>query len=340
MQKKRLGIIGLGRLGFEHASNIHHNIHEAELTAVCSVVDKELETAKEKFNPEIITNNYRDIFDTEKLDGIVIATNSQTHCEIICAAVEAGVKNIYTEKPLGLSMEEIVKIRETVESAEGLIFQVGYNHRFDKNLMEAKQKIDDGFIGNPILIRMESRDQAGIEEFIVKFSPSSGGFIADMMTHDYDTARWFTGSEAETIYGVGGVYAYEGLKACGDMDNTSILMKFKNGVMVILTASRNSAYGYHAPMEIFGTEGSIKVGDFSYNTKNHYMNKDGINRKCSEWFFEYWQDTYRAEMADFVECICEGREPKVNYIDGFKAVEWALLADKAVKNGEIVKIDS
>lgn len=339
MGKKRIGIIGLGRLGLEHASNIHNHIPEAELTAACSVVDAELERAKELFNPAIITKNYRDLFDTEKLDGIVIATNSQTHCEIICAAIEAGVKNIYTEKPLGLSMEEIVKIKDTVEAAEGLIFQVGYNHRFDKNLMEAKQKVDEGFIGKPILIRMESRDQAGIEEFIVKFAPTSGGFIADMMTHDYDTARWFTGSEAETIYGVGGVYAYEGLKACNDMDNTAILMKFKNGVMVMLTASRNSAYGYHAPMEIFGTEGSIKIGDFSYNTKNYYMNKDGVNRKCSEWFFEYWQETYKAEMADFIACITEGRQPKVNYIDGFKAVEWAILADNAVKNGEIVNLD-
>ena len=235
-------------------------------------------------------------------------------------------------------MEEITKIKDTVESAEGLIFQVGYNHRFDKNLIEAKKKIDEGFIGDPILIRIESRDQAGIEEFIVKFSPSSGGFIADMMTHDYDTARWFTGSEADIIFGVGGVYAYEGLKACNDMDNTSILMKFKNNVMVMLTASRNSAYGYHAPMEVFGTKGSIQIGDFSFNTRNHYMDENGVSRKCASWFYEYWQDTYRAEMVDFVGCISEGRQPKVNYLDGFKAVEWALLADKAVKNGEIVKL--
>jgi len=339
MKKTRLGIIGLGRLGWEHARNIYYNIPEAELTAVCSVVDKELDTASELFDPKIVTKDYKDLLDSSKLDGIVIATNSQTHSEIICTAVEAGVKNIYTEKPLGLGMEEIVKIKNTIEKTDGLLFQVGYNHRFDKNLIEAKKKVDEGFVGKPILIRMESRDQAGIEEFIVKFSPGSGGFIADMMTHDYDTARWFTGSEAETIYGVGGVYAYEGLKACDDMDNTSILMKFKNGVMVILTASRNSAYGYHAPMEIFGTEGTINIGNFSYNSKNYYMNKDGVNRKCSKWFYEYWKGTYLNELVDFVGCIREGREPRVNYIDGYKAVEWALLADKAVRNEEIIKID-
>lgn len=338
MRTVKLGIIGLGRLGLEHAKNIHRNIPGVELAAICSVVDAELEKGREMFQPELVTRDYRDLFTFAGLDGIVISTNSQTHCEIICDAVKAGVKNIYTEKPLGLSRQEIDQIRDVVESAKDLIFQVGYNHRFDKNLMEAKQKIDEGFIGDPILIRLESRDQGGIEEFIVKFSPTSGGFIADMMTHDYDTARWFTGSEAETIFGVGGVYAYQGLKACGDMDNTSILMKFRNGVMVLLTASRNSSYGYQAPMEIFGTKGSIKIGDYSFNTRNVYCSEDGVNQHCSQWFFEYWQDTYRAEMESFVECVREGKTPRVTYLDGYKAVEWALIADEAVKEGKVINL--
>ena len=337
-KKVKLGIIGLGRLGLEHAKNIHYNIPEAELYAACSVVDKELDKAGELFKPPVLTKDYNDLFREKELDGIVISTNSQTHCEIICAAVEAGVKKIYTEKPIGMSIEEIDKIKSAVESKENVLLQVGYNHRFDKNLMEAKKKVDEGFIGKPVLIRMESRDQAGIEEFIVKFSPSSGGFISDMMTHDYDAARWFTGSEAEIIFGVGGVYAYEGLKACDDMDNTAILMKFKNGVMVMLTASRNSAYGYHAPMEIFGTEGAIKIGDYSYKNKNTYMNKDGVGRSCAEWFFEYWQETYLTEMKDFVRCIREGDDPKVKLIDGYKAVEWAKKADEAVRGKKIVTL--
>lgn len=337
--KIKLGIIGLGRLGMEHAKNIHYHIPDAELHAVCSVVDAELEKAKELFEPVLVTKDYQELFSSPELDGVVIATSSGTHCEIICAAVEAGVKNIYTEKPIGMSMEEIDKIKDTVDSAEGVLCQVGYNHRYDTNLADAKAKVDAGFVGKPILIRMESRDQKGLEEFIVKFSPSSGGFIADMMTHDYDTARWFTGSEAKIIFGVGGVYAYEGLKACNDMDNTSILMQFEDNTMVFITASRNSAYGYNAPMEIFGTEGTIRVGDYSYKNRNTYMNEEGMTRTSADWFYEWWQETYRAEMADFVRCVKTGDEPKVNLVDGYKAVEWAIKADKAVKEQKIITMD-
>lgn len=338
MESIKLGIIGIGRLGLEHAKNIHYAIPGAELCMVCSIVDEELTRARNMFPNASFSKDYKELISNTDLNGIVIATNSQTHRQIICEAINAGLRNIYTEKPIGLSKEEIDTIKDVVESAEDLRLQVGYNHRFDKNLVDAKKKLDEGFIGDPILIRIESRDQAGIEEFIVKFAPTSGGFIADMMTHDYDTARWFTGSEAETIYGVGGIYAYEGLKSCNDMDNTSILMKFKNSVMVILTASRNSAYGYQAPMEIFGTKGSIRIGDYAYNSRNVYCNESGVQQNCTAWFYEYWKDSYLAEMQSFVDCIQKGSEPRVTFIDGYKAVEWALLAEEAVKESKIVTL--
>lgn len=338
MDKVRLGIIGLGRLGIEHANNIHYAINNAELRAICSVVPQELETASKALSPAYVTDDYRQIIANEALDGIVIATNSQTHCEMICAAAQAGRKYVFTEKPLGMSMAEIDQIKAAVEANPGMFLQVGYNHRFDADLCAAKEKIDQGYVGDIIMLRIESRDQAGIEAFIIKFSPTSGGFIADMMTHDYDTARWFTGSEADTIYGVGGVYAYQGLKACDDMDNTAILMKFKNGTMVVLTASRNSTYGYHAPMEVFGTKGCITVGSDSFKDRMVTMNDQGVTRRCSQWFFEYWQPTYRAELQAFADSIQQGTPPKVSLEDGYKAVQWALKATEAVKSGKVVKL--
>ena len=339
MKPVKLGIIGLGRLGLEHARNIHRQIPNAALTAICSVMPEELESASEEFKPQMVTDDYHEILRNPHLEGIVIATNSQTHCEIICAAAETGCRYVFTEKPLGMSMEEVNRIRDTLEAHPGMLLQVGYNHRFDPDLCAAKQKVDKGFVGDIILLRIESRDQAGMEEFIVKFSPTSGGFIADMMTHDYDTARWFTGSEAETIYGVGGVYTYMGLKQHDDMDNTAILMKFKNGTMVILTASRNSVYGYHAPMEVFGTKGCITIGADSYRDRLQWMNADGVSRHCSEWFYDYWRITYRAEIQAFADCIQQGGTPKVTMEDGYKSVEWAIKATAAVKEGKVVTMD-
>ncbi|MBS3995260.1 MAG: Gfo/Idh/MocA family oxidoreductase, partial [Alkaliphilus sp.] len=149
MKKIKLGIIGLGRLGRNHAANIHYKLPNAELTAVCSTVQEEIDSVMAEMNPKYGTINYKELFSDKNLDGIVIASNSAFHAQMICEAAEAGVKNIYCEKPLGMTLEEIDLIKETVERNKVDILQIGYNRRFDKSLIAMKKKIDEGFIGKP-----------------------------------------------------------------------------------------------------------------------------------------------------------------------------------------------
>lgn len=107
MKTVKLGIVGLGRLGRNHAANIHYHIPNAELTAICSVIPQELEQVGQEMQPKYRYTDYREMFLNKELDGVVIATNSQLHCEMACAAAELGVKNVYMEKPLGMTIEEI-----------------------------------------------------------------------------------------------------------------------------------------------------------------------------------------------------------------------------------------
>lgn len=339
MEDVRLGIIGLGRLGRKHAENIHYHIPRARLTAVCSIIQEELDSVANQMNPKIITRDYREIIENDQLDGIVIASPSQNHAAMICEAAKAGCKNIFTEKPIGMTLEEIEAIQAAITSSGKMKFQVGYNRRFDPSVQAAKEKIDAGYIGRPIQIRMINRDPAAMADFIIKFSPTSGGLVFDMLTHDYDCARWFIGSDAESVYGLGGVYVYEGLKAVNDIDNCALLVAFKNGVMGQIETSRNCAYGYHVETEIYGSEGCIRIGSTPVKDRVIYLNRNGVNQQCSEWFFEFWKPTFLAEMQDFVDCILEDRSPLVSLEDGYKAVQWALAATEAVKHKQIVVLD-
>ena len=107
MEKAKLGIIGLGRMGRKHAENIRYHIQNAELTAICSIVQEELDTVGKEMTPEYATREYMDIIENDQLDGIVIASSSQEHAVMICDAVKAGRENIFTEKPIGMTLEEI-----------------------------------------------------------------------------------------------------------------------------------------------------------------------------------------------------------------------------------------
>ncbi len=338
MEKIKLGIVGLGRLGHNHAANIFYHIPNAELTAICSVVQSELDEVGAEMQPKYRYTDYREMFENRELDGVVIATNSQSHCEMAIAAAELGVKNVYIEKPLGMTLDEITRIREAVEKSDINVFQVGYNRRFDASYQALKKKLDEGFIGKPVLIKMINRDPASMAEFIIKFSPTSGGLVFDMLTHDYDAARWFLNSDATKVYGLGGVYAYEGLAAVGDIDNCGILCKFDNGAMGWFETTRNCSYGYHVETEVFGTEGCIRVCVTPTNDRVLYLDKNGINQTTVKWFYEYWEPTFTAEMKDFVDSIANSRPPLVGLMDGYKAVEWALAAKKAVDEETVVNL--
>ncbi len=338
MDKVKLGIIGLGRLGRKHAENIHYKIPNAELTAICSTVQQELDEVGREMDSKYSTTDFMEIIDNEDLDGIVVASTSQQHCRMVCAAAEAGRKYVYVEKPLGMTIAEIDQIKTAVEGNPGMAVQVGYNRRFDKSVRAAKKKLDEGYIGTPIQVRMINRDMAGMEEFILKFSPTSGGLVMDMLTHDYDCARWFVGSEAKTVYGIGDVFVYEGLRELNDIDNCNILVTFENGVMGQFETSRNCSYGYHVETEIYGSEGCIRLGTLPTKDRVTYMNIDGVTTKSVEWFFEYWEPTFLAEMQHYVDCVIENRQPLVTMEDGYRAVEWACAATTAVRDRTTVEL--
>ncbi len=338
IDRVKLGIIGLGRLGRKHAENIHYGIRGAQLAAACSLVEQELDSVAREMNPAQCSTEFMDIIENEDLDGIVIASSSQAHCTMICAAAEAGRKNVYTEKPLGMTIEEIDRIKAAVESNAGMSLQVGFNRRFDASVLAAKKKIDEGFIGKPIQIRMINRDPAGMAEFIIKFSPTSGGLVMDMLTHDYDCARWLIGSDARSVYGIGGAFVYEGLREVGDIDNCNVLVKFANGVIGQFETSRNCPYGYHVETEIYGSDGCIRIGTVPVRDRVTYMSSSGVCRECADWFFEYWEPTYRAEMQHFVECIRTDTPPLVGLEDGYRAVEWAQAATEAVREQRVIEL--
>ncbi|MDR1482761.1 MAG: Gfo/Idh/MocA family oxidoreductase [Synergistaceae bacterium] len=338
MDRVKLGIVGLGRLGRQHAHNISGLIPEARLYAACSLVAEEVEAAKRDFSPEIVTMDFDELISLPKMDGLVIASNSQAHCDMICRALKAGVHNIYSEKPVGMTLEEIDQIRETVKEHKANIFQVGYNRRFDHNYQRMKAEIDSGRIGKPIIVKMINRDNLWREEDLVRFAPSSGGFIFDMCTHDFDAARWFLGSECSKVYAAGGVFRFEGIRGI-DIDNVVLSVVFKNGAIGIFEASRNSASGYHMETEIFGTNGDIRVNSEPYEDRLIFADENGYHRKGFSWFYSYWEKTYIAEIRHFAECVLNNSRPIVTLADGCKTVEWAFAANRALDTGEVVRMD-
>jgi len=117
------------------------------------------------------------------VDGVIVATLTHTHHDIVIAAAETG-KAVFCEKPIALTLAETDAMIAAIDRA-GVLFQVGFMRRFDKGYLAAKNKIEAGEIGTPLVAHSISRDPdcpaADWADPAV-----SGGLILDLAIHDID----------------------------------------------------------------------------------------------------------------------------------------------------------
>jgi predicted dehydrogenase len=220
-------------------------------------------------------------------------------------------------------------------AATGVFFQMGFQRRFDSGYVAAKEKIEAGAIGSPVLLISTSRDPYPPP---VEFCDPkvSGGLIADMGIHDFDVARMFMG-EVRSVYAVGGALAYPELKAVGDIDNAIINLVFENGTLGVVELSRNAVFGYDIRAEIWGTKGSVQIGYFR-QTPILVMTGQGITHDVVPHFMQRFERAYLAQIQDFVDNVLEDRAPRVTGADAVAALRISLAATKSCQENRPVQV--
>ncbi|MGB5500403.1 MAG: Gfo/Idh/MocA family oxidoreductase [Maribacter sp.] len=337
MKKVRIGIVGLGRLGFKHAENITYSIKHAELKAICSLNKDELSRAKVEFNSPNSYTNFNEMINDTELDAMVIVSSSDQHCKHAILALKKGL-HVFCEKPLGVSKEECYEVEKAVSENQDAVFMLGFMRRYDPSYLYAKQKIDEGFIGNPILFRSYSVDPESAIEGALQYAAHSAGQFMDMAIHDIDLARWMLKAEPKSIYAIGGCYVHPEYAQYGDGDNVSALMQFDNGSMAFILAGRTAPHGYNVETEIIGTKATLRIGSVPQKNMVEILDKTGVVKECSQSFQERFHEAFINEIQEFVDCILEHRKPEINVHDGTKSTTIAELATLSFKTNELLKL--
>lgn len=319
-KKINVGLIGVGRMGWVYAEDLAYRVPQARLAAACDTNPEIEEKVKALGAPKWYAD-YRDLIEDDAIDAVAIITPTSTHREIIIAAAEAG-KAVFCEKPLSISLEEAHEIQRVIDST-GVFFHMGFMRRFDRGYRAAKEKIDRGEIGSPVLFRASSRDP---------FRPSleymdprhSGGIMIDMGIHDIDLARWMMG-EIASVYTIGGVLAYPEVKEVGDIDNAVVTLEFANGALGVIDLSRSGVYGYDIRAEILGTKGTLKVG-YLRETPLTVLNREGVRHDTVPYFMERFERAYIDQLQNFIEHLSAGWPPSITCADGVADLEVAYAA--------------
>lgn len=338
MKKVKVGIAGLGRLGRVHAANLASKIPNAELTAACSIVPAELDFAKNELGITDLYQDYDEMLAKADIDAVVIVTTSGLHCEQIEKALNAG-KHVFTEKPLGVDLEQCKQAEKAVEAHPEQIFFLGFMRRYDASYAYAKKKIEAGAIGTPYLVKATGIDPEALVEGCIKFCGTSGGIFLDMAIHDIDLMRWFLDDEPTEVYALGCTFKHPEFQKEGDDETAVATYKFKKGGIAVVHVGRTAPHGYHVETEIVGTEGSIRISPVPEKNLAVLYNKEGVVTECVESFPERFAEAYLLEMQEFIDCVVEGRKPGVTVYDGTKSTNIGYKTTEAWKTGKTVAID-
>lgn len=301
--KLRLGIAGLGHIGKNHA-RILAALPECELAAV---FDTNAELAREI----AATYGTRAAASLEEfadaVNAATIATPTPTHFPIAEQLLKAG-KHLLVEKPITGTTHDARKLVE-LAGAAGRILQVGHVERF-----------------NPVMSKLEEllTQPRFIEAHRLSPYPNRSieiGVVLDLMIHDLEIILHLVRSPVKSIDAVGVPVLSRG------EDIATVRLHFDNGCVANVTASRISPEKLRK-IRIFQREGYVSL---DYQNQTGEIVRLAKGAMVREEVAIEKDEPLKLELAAFVECARQGKQPKVSGYEGAAALELAVEITRRIE---------
>jgi myo-inositol 2-dehydrogenase/D-chiro-inositol 1-dehydrogenase len=328
-----IAVLGCGRIGKLHARNIASH-PRARLVKVFDVSPEAAAAVASELGVAAAAGVEEAIADPD-VQGVLIASSTDTHVELIVAAVEAG-KAVLCEKPIDLDLERAQACWRRIAPRRPRVM-LGFNRRFDPSFRALAQRLRSGEIGSPELLVITSRDPAPPP---AQYLRRSGGLLRDMTIHDLDMARHLAGEILEA-HAAGANLVDPMIGALGDIDTCALTLRARSGALVQITNSRHSAYGYDQRIEVFGARGMLLAGNQRQTSVELWNERHTAARDVVlNFFIERYHAAYAAEIDAFVAALESGSPMSPDFADGLAALELAQAAERSLATGQTVKVSA
>lgn len=329
MAKPRIGLLGVGRIGIMHARILAPKV---ESLVVADVVPERARQAADELGARV--RSVEDFFDSDDLDGVVLATPTDAHARHIEAAVRLGVP-IFCEKPVALDIASTERANAAAKSA-GVPVHIGFQRRFDAAYAAARERLAEGKIGELRRVHMHTLDQAPAAR---EFLAASGGIFTDCLIHDFDALRWVTGREVEEVFAFGTDLGLPDFADFSDVCETVLALRLTGGALATAHSSRFNGAGYDVRMEVHGTEGTDVVGmDERLPVRSL---EPGVAYPSGEpWvdFIARFADCYERELEAFLDVVAGKGEVPSTIDDAVASLRVAEACAASCREGRPVKV--
>src|SRR6266481_3546127 len=215
----RTAVIGVGHLGEQHA-RIHATLAGEGLTQFISVCDIDANRVKQVASEwgTNSTTDWRTL--TGKVDAVSLAVPTESHCEIACGLLAAGI-NVLVEKPISRTLAEADHMIAAGKKGAAIL-QVGHAERFNPALMALRPHVR-----NPVYFEIHRIGQFTARSLDIDV-------VLDLMIHDLDIVQWLVGEDVE----VTSLHAVGIPILTNRVDAANARLEFATGAVANITASR------------------------------------------------------------------------------------------------------
>lgn len=328
----RIALLGAGRIGAAHAVNLRAHPEVSDLMIADTLSDRARQTATSAGARP--AGSVEEAF-AEKPDAVVIATPTATHADLIGRAVAAGIP-AFCEKPVAGDLKQTIDVARLVV-ASGVPVQIGFQRRFDAGYRAARAAIVAGELGTLHRMHLITADPAPPHADYIALS---GGIYRDCHIHDFDIARWLTGSEVVEVFAIGANRGAAFFAEAGDVDNSATLLMFADGTLATVQGSRYNGAGYDVRAELAGTAGTLVVG---LDARSPLRSAEpGVAPSGQPAWPDFWQrfkPAYAAEIATFLSVVAGRAENPCPVAEALEALYVAEAAELSRQEHRPVRID-
>lgn len=290
LNETRIGVIGAGN--YACTMLLPFLKEQANLIGIATATGINAKDKAKKFGFRYATTDYHQLLDDPEINTAIIATRHNQHAKMVVDGLNKG-KNIYVEKPLGISVQQLKDIAASFLS-KNLLLMVGYNRRYSPSIQYLKKElkkdhqysiyyqINAGFIPNDKWYQ----------------SPEQGGRIIGEVSHFIDTIQYLLDADPISVFA-----SSTSVNGMPEQDNTFITITFSNQSTCVIAylADGDKKYSKEKIL-ITGFQTNIEFDNFK--TVSVYKNGKSSVKK-----FLMINKGQKEEMSVLMKSISDGTMP-------------------------------
>jgi myo-inositol 2-dehydrogenase/D-chiro-inositol 1-dehydrogenase len=308
----RVGVVGVGVMGSDHAERITRRISNARLVAVTDPDVARAKAVADRYAGVRVAADALDLIADDDVDGVVIASPGAAHEEQVLACITHG-KPTLCEKPLTMDSASALRLVRAERDGRRSLVQVGFMRRFDSEYARLKALLDTGRYGRTLLLHNTHRNRDMPASF------RSEMMVRDALVHEVDVARFVFGEEIEQITVL--APAASSFAPDGVIDPQIAIFRMAGGGIVTNEVFIRSQVGYEVRCEAVCETGTVVVGRPSSDVYTTSREPAGGSwgGELSRDFRERFERAYDLELQAWVDASRRGTVVGPNSWDGYAA---------------------